>query len=138
LDKIDLAIDALHHQPRLILVVAEALDHDAAELALADAAALESVISNAARQRAQTCHVISPDQRQADVVLDYIDANFRSSPVLAQLIETRICAEPKCAGSQGSALHAPQSAPEPERSLTAKFLDYEILDGIGPGGGRWT
>ena len=33
--------------------------------------------------------IIAPDQRQADIVLDYVEANFKNSPVLAQLIETR-------------------------------------------------
>jgi hypothetical protein len=31
--------------------------------------------------------IIAPDQRQADIVLDYIEANFRNSPVLKQLVE---------------------------------------------------
>src|SRR4029077_10984021 len=30
-----------------------------------------------------------PDQKQADIVLDYITANFEASPILKQLIETR-------------------------------------------------
>jgi hypothetical protein len=33
--------------------------------------------------------IIAPDQRQADVCLDYIEANFQQSPILRQLIETR-------------------------------------------------
>jgi hypothetical protein len=33
--------------------------------------------------------IIAPDQRQADIVLDYIEANFRNSPVLKQLVEAR-------------------------------------------------
>jgi hypothetical protein len=33
--------------------------------------------------------VIAPDQRQSDVVLDYITANFEASPILRQLIEAR-------------------------------------------------
>jgi hypothetical protein len=33
--------------------------------------------------------IIAPDQRQADIVLDYITANFEASPILRQLIETR-------------------------------------------------
>ncbi len=33
--------------------------------------------------------VIAPDQRQADVCLDYIEANFQQSPILRQLIEAR-------------------------------------------------
>jgi hypothetical protein len=33
--------------------------------------------------------IIAPDQRQADVVLDYVTANFEASPILKQLIETR-------------------------------------------------
>jgi hypothetical protein len=33
--------------------------------------------------------VIAPDQRQADIVLDYIEANFRAAPMLSQLIESR-------------------------------------------------
>ena len=33
--------------------------------------------------------IIAPDQRQADIVLDYIEANFQQSPVLRQLIESR-------------------------------------------------
>jgi hypothetical protein len=32
---------------------------------------------------------VAADQRQADVILDYTEANFRGSPVVAQLIETR-------------------------------------------------
>jgi hypothetical protein len=34
--------------------------------------------------------IIAPDQKQADITLDYIEANFRSSPILAQLIDDRI------------------------------------------------
>lgn len=37
--------------------------------------------------------IIAPDQRQADIVLDHIDANFRGSPVLVQMIETRTARE---------------------------------------------
>jgi hypothetical protein len=33
--------------------------------------------------------IIAPDTRQATIVLDYIEANFRSSPILAQLIQQR-------------------------------------------------
>ena len=33
--------------------------------------------------------IVAPDQKQADIVLDYIEANFRQSPILRQLIETR-------------------------------------------------
>jgi hypothetical protein len=33
--------------------------------------------------------LISPDQRQSDIVLDYTEANFRASPILRQLIEAR-------------------------------------------------
>lgn len=33
--------------------------------------------------------IIAPDQKQADICLDYCEANFRNSPVLAQLIESR-------------------------------------------------
>jgi hypothetical protein len=33
--------------------------------------------------------VIAPDQRQATIVLDYVEANFRGSKILRQLIETR-------------------------------------------------
>jgi hypothetical protein len=36
---------------------------------------------------------VAADQRQADVILDYTEANFRGSPVLAQLIETRTARE---------------------------------------------
>lgn len=32
---------------------------------------------------------VAQDQRQADIVLDYIEANFRQSPILHQLIEQR-------------------------------------------------
>jgi hypothetical protein len=35
------------------------------------------------------CLVCAPDQSQADIVLDYIEANFRQSPILRQLIEQR-------------------------------------------------
>ena len=33
--------------------------------------------------------IIAADQRQADVILDYTEANFRASPILNQLIESR-------------------------------------------------
>ena len=33
--------------------------------------------------------IIAPDQKQADIVLDYVEANFRGSPILSQLIEVR-------------------------------------------------
>ena len=33
--------------------------------------------------------IIAPDQRQADIVLDYVEANFRGSPILKQLIDGR-------------------------------------------------
>jgi hypothetical protein len=33
--------------------------------------------------------VIAPDQKQADIVLDYIEANFRASKILGQLIDAR-------------------------------------------------
>ena len=33
--------------------------------------------------------IIAPDQKQADICLDYCEANFRASPILRQLIETR-------------------------------------------------
>jgi hypothetical protein len=33
--------------------------------------------------------VIAPDQRQADICLDYIHANFEHSPMLSQLVESR-------------------------------------------------
>jgi hypothetical protein len=33
--------------------------------------------------------IIAPDQRQADIVLDYIEANFRKSALLNQLVEAR-------------------------------------------------
>jgi hypothetical protein len=34
--------------------------------------------------------IIAPDQKQADITLDYIEANFRASPILVQLIDDRI------------------------------------------------
>jgi hypothetical protein len=34
--------------------------------------------------------IIAPDQRQADIVLGYIEANFEGSPILRQLIEARM------------------------------------------------
>jgi hypothetical protein len=34
--------------------------------------------------------IIAPDQRQADISLDYIEENFRQSPILQQLIEQRV------------------------------------------------
>jgi hypothetical protein len=34
--------------------------------------------------------IIAPDQRQADICLDYIEANFRNSAILQQLVETRV------------------------------------------------
>jgi hypothetical protein len=36
---------------------------------------------------------VAADQNQADVILDYCEANFRSSPVLSQLIESRTARE---------------------------------------------
>jgi hypothetical protein len=36
---------------------------------------------------------VAADQRQADVILDYCEANFRDSPVLNQLIEARTSRE---------------------------------------------
>jgi hypothetical protein len=33
--------------------------------------------------------IIAPDQRQADIVLDYVAANFEQSPILSQLVESR-------------------------------------------------
>jgi hypothetical protein len=33
--------------------------------------------------------IIAPDQKQADICLDYIEANFKGSPILKQLVETR-------------------------------------------------
>ncbi len=32
---------------------------------------------------------IAPDQKQADIVLDYVEANFKQSPILRQLVEVR-------------------------------------------------
>jgi hypothetical protein len=37
--------------------------------------------------------VIAPDQKQADIVLDYVEANFAGSPILRQLIEWRASRE---------------------------------------------
>jgi hypothetical protein len=37
--------------------------------------------------------IVAADQRQADVVLDYVDACFRDSPILKQLIEARTARE---------------------------------------------
>jgi hypothetical protein len=37
--------------------------------------------------------VIAADQKQADIVLDYVEANFRGSPILSQLIEGRTARE---------------------------------------------
>jgi len=34
--------------------------------------------------------IIAQDQKNADVILNYIEANFRQSPILRQLIETRV------------------------------------------------
>ena len=34
--------------------------------------------------------IVAADQRQATVILDYIEANFKQSPILAQLVEARI------------------------------------------------
>jgi hypothetical protein len=36
---------------------------------------------------------VAADQRQADVILDYTEANFRASPVLSQLIQSRAARE---------------------------------------------
>jgi hypothetical protein len=33
--------------------------------------------------------IIAPDTKQAEIVLDYTEANFRASPILAQLVENR-------------------------------------------------
>jgi hypothetical protein len=33
--------------------------------------------------------IIAPDIKQAEIVLDYVEANFRASPILSQLIENR-------------------------------------------------
>jgi hypothetical protein len=33
--------------------------------------------------------IIAPDQKQASIVLDYVEANFKSSPILAQLVQSR-------------------------------------------------
>jgi phage terminase large subunit-like protein len=33
--------------------------------------------------------IVAADQRQASVILDYVDANFQQSPILSQLIEGR-------------------------------------------------
>ena len=33
--------------------------------------------------------IIAPDQKQADIVLDYVTANFEGSPILRSLIESR-------------------------------------------------
>jgi hypothetical protein len=33
--------------------------------------------------------IIAPDQKQADITLDYVEANFHGSPILRQLIESR-------------------------------------------------
>ena len=33
--------------------------------------------------------IIAPDQRQSDIILDYIEANFAQSPILRQLVEAR-------------------------------------------------
>jgi hypothetical protein len=37
--------------------------------------------------------IIAPDQRQAEIVLDYVTANFEASHILRQLIETRTARE---------------------------------------------
>jgi hypothetical protein len=37
--------------------------------------------------------IIAPDQKQADICLDYIAANFEASPILKQLIESRTARE---------------------------------------------
>ena len=37
--------------------------------------------------------IIAPDQRQADVVLDYVTAHFEASPILKQLVESRTARE---------------------------------------------
>jgi hypothetical protein len=42
-----------------------------------------------ARGERGVCLCVAADQRQADVILDYTEANFRNSPVLAQLIQSR-------------------------------------------------
>ena len=36
--------------------------------------------------------IIAPDQKQADIVLEYVEAAFTQSPILKQLIETRTAA----------------------------------------------
>ena len=39
------------------------------------------------------CLIIAPDQRQADICLDYVTANFEASPILQQLVEGRAARE---------------------------------------------
>jgi hypothetical protein len=34
--------------------------------------------------------VVAPDQKQADITLDYVEASFRTSPILSPLVETRV------------------------------------------------
>ena len=37
--------------------------------------------------------IIAPDTQQADIALGYIEANFRNSPILSQLVEARVARE---------------------------------------------
>ena len=90
---------------------------------------------------------VAADQRQADVILNYTEANFRNSPVLAQLIEARTARELRL--TNGIDIEVRAADHKRLRGLTfvaaicdeiafwptddAANADNEILDAIRPG-----
>ena len=91
--------------------------------------------------------MVAADQRQADVILNYCEANFRGSPVLAQLIESRTARELRL--TNGVDIEVRAADFRRLRGLTfvaavadeiafwptddAANADNEILDAIRPG-----
>jgi hypothetical protein len=91
--------------------------------------------------------MVAADQRQADVVLNYTEANFRNSPVLSQLIESRTARELRL--TNGIDIEVRAADFKRLRGLTfvaavadeiafwptddAANADNEILDAIRPG-----
>ena len=93
------------------------------------------------------CLVVAADQRQADVILDYAEAIFRGSPVLAQLIESRTARELKL--TNGITIEVRAADHRRLRGITiilaiadevaffataegAVNLDHEILEAVRP------
>jgi hypothetical protein len=90
---------------------------------------------------------VAADQRQADVILNYTEANFRNSPVLSQLIEARTARELRL--TNGIDIEVRAADFKRLRGLTfvaavadeiafwptddAANADNEILDAIRPG-----